>query len=371
MDVTLTPKKLKGQLDIAKLAPSKSILHREIICSALAGQDIPQGTSDDTRATRECVAAILKGEKVCNAGESASTLRFLIPLAVLHGGCTFLVSGNLPQRPLSEYERTDGIKIKAYEDRVEVGGRLKSGIFTLRGDISSQFVSGLMFALPLSDNSSVIRFSRPLQSAAYVLMTQQVLSRYGIYVWESADYFYTEGNQRYRRTAFSPIEGDWSYAANFVAANYLGADIDIKGIKKDSVQPDGRIFDLLGKDVCDVSQCPDLFPIICVAACGKNGRTDIVNAGRVRYKESDRISSMVSELTKLGADIKEHENGVTIYGKGYLGGGEVDSHNDHRVAMALTIAALCLCKESVTLHGAECVRKSVPEFFDHICFLRQ
>ena len=366
MDVILTPKKLHGQLDIAKAAPSTSYLHREIICSALAGQTMPQGTSDDTCATRECISAILSGKRECNARESASTLRFLIPLALISGGCTFRICGKLAQRPLSEYGCIDGARIKAYEDRIEVSGTIKSGTFVTQGDISSQFVSGLMFALPLLSGDSEIRFEKPLQSADYALMTADVLSHYGIEIKETEQGFFIKGNQHYMPSPPQAIEGDLSYAANFIVANALGAEIDIKGLNTNSLQPDRRIFEMLDKDVCDVSQCPDLFPILCVASCGRTGRTDIINAGRVRLKESDRISAMVTELTTLGADIRENADGVTIYGKGFLQGGEVHSHNDHRVAFALTVAALCLCRDKVVLHGAECVRKSAPEFFGEI-----
>ena len=365
MTITLTPTKLHGQLDFSENAPSKSILHREMICSYLAGQAIPSGTSDDTCATHDALTAF-PGGGVIDVRDSASTLRFMIPLALTEGGREFMLGDSLAKRPLDEYACIKDAIITRNGNRVSVRGGIQSGEFTLRGDISSQFVTGLMFVLPLLSGDSIIRTERPLQSAGYVNLTIDVLKSYGIEITEKDGTYFIRGGQKYNKKPITAIEGDYSYAANFIVANALGADITLLGLNEDSHQPDRAIYNLLDKDEIDVSQCPDLFPILCVNACARARQTRIYNAGRLRFKESDRLHVMAQELSKLGADVTEGETSVIIHGTKKLRGGRVSSRGDHRIAMALTIAALCICDGTVELEGAQCVGKSAPQFWDDI-----
>lgn len=364
--VLLKNSRLAGKLDFEKIAASKSIMHREIICCALAGEAAPFFNSEDIKATYESVFGILNGDKEVNTRESASTLRFLIPLSLLFGGVRFKTEGSLKTRTLSQYACLCDAHIERDGDAVITSGKLLPGIFSLRGDVSSQFISGLLFALPLLDGKSEIRLTTPLESESYVSLTADALKRHKIQVQKTATGFIVEGNQSYKPAGSFNIEGDWSYAAFFVVANALGSNIILSGLNENSLSGDKMIASLLNESRIDISRTPDLFPALCVNACAKSEITLIEGAKRLRLKESDRLHAMAVELKKLGAELYEGEDYMEIHGKKTLTGGEVFSHNDHRILMALAIAALCICKGTVKISDIDCVKKSAPDFFKHI-----
>ena len=388
-DVKITPSKLSGKV---RVPASKSISHRALICAALA-----KGTSvidnllecDDTAATigilsamgakihkegtKTVVEGISDANKVIQADcfESGSTLRFLIPVAAALGcRSEFIGRAKLPQRPITPYftELTKkGITFETNEMPYRFSGQLKSGTYTIAGDISSQFISGLLFALPLLDGDSEIVITSPLQSKTYVDITIAALSDFGVVVKETKQGYLVSGNQDYKPCETS-IEADMSQAAFYVVANAIGSDIMIEGLNKDSIQGDRAILDIVsaanGKafDV-DASQIPDLVPILTVLAAFSNGTSHIINCGRLRLKESDRLAVITSELNKLGADIIEKSDSLTINGVESLHGGVCESHIDHRIPMSLAIAST-RATEPVIINGAECVSKSYPCFFE-------
>ncbi len=365
--VLLKKSRLAGELDFEKIAASKSIMHREIICCALAGETPPFFNSEDIKATSEAVFGILNGDKEVNARESASTLRFLIPLSLLFGGISFKTEGRT--RTLSQYSCLCDAHIERDGDTIITSGKLRPGIFSLRGDVSSQFISGLLFALPLLDGKSEIRLTTPLESQSYVSLTINALKRHKIQVQKNASGFIIEGNQSYKPAGSLNIEGDWSYAAFFVVANALGSNIILSGLNENSLSGDRMITSLLNENCIDISETPDLFPALCVNACAKNENTLISGAKRLRLKESDRLHAMAVELKKLGAELYEGEDYMEIHGKKTLTGGAVFSHNDHRILMSLAIAALCICEDTVKISGIDCVKKSAPDFFKHLLAL--
>lgn len=366
-NVIIRPNKLGGTIDFSMVAQSKSFLHREIICAKLAGTDMPLPNSDDTQATYDIMQHILSDSEPCFANESASTLRFLIPLSIYLGGREFITRGNLSQRPLCAYDCLTHAKIHVCDNRVITSGEIRGGDIYMRGDISSQFISGLLFVLPVLSQNSNLFLTAPLQSSAYVDITIALLQKYGINIQKTEKGFYIRGKQKYiqpEKNSF--IEGDWSYAAFYATANFLGSNITLSGLNDNSLQSDRQILSLLTQNKADMSAVPDLFPALCVAACGKNQTTLLYNAARLRLKESDRISAMASELSKLGAKLCQTHDSLTVYGNARLTGGRVFSHNDHRIAMALTIAACTLCDSEVIIENSECVSKSAPHFFEHI-----
>ena len=371
-DILLHPCKLHGSMDFLRIAPSKSCLHREMICSYLSHSPVPYGTSDDTILTYRALSDMPCPDRIIDAGESASTLRFLIPLAIYMGGRTFRMGDRLKKRPLTEYSCINTADIRLVgENMLYAGGSISSGEFVMHGNISSQFATGLMFVLPLLHGDSRISFSQGLQSQGYADLTADILGRYGITVLKQNGSYIISGDQSFVPCDSHVTEGDWSYAAYFVTANALSADISLTGLNEASLQPDRCIEELLSCRKTDISPCPDLFPTLCVYACGQEHDTLIYNAARLRMKECDRLHAMAEELSRLGASIEEHDDSLLIHGKGHLHGGEVYSHNDHRIAMALTIAALCICEGDVYLHGCECVSKSAPDFFRHIDYLKR
>ena len=388
-DVKITPSKLSGTI---RVPASKSISHRALICAALA-----KGTSvidnllecDDTAATigilsamgariyrdgrKTVVEGITVADKEIKADcfESGSTLRFLIPVAAALG-CRSEFSGRakLPQRPITPYftELTkNGVIFDTKEMPYRFSGQLKAGNYTIAGDISSQFISGLLFALPLLDGDSEIIITSPLQSKAYVDITVAALNEFGVAVQETERGYFIRGNQEYRPHDTS-IEADMSQAAFYVVANAIGSDITIEGLNKNSLQGDRAILDIVSEangnafDV-DASQIPDLVPILTVLAVFSKGTSHITNCGRLRLKESDRLAVITSELNKLGADITENSDSLTINGVEALHGGICDSHTDHRIPMSLAIAST-RATEPVIINGAECVSKSYPQFFE-------
>jgi 3-phosphoshikimate 1-carboxyvinyltransferase len=407
--VKITPKALNGNINIP---PSKSICHRAIIAAGLS-----DGTSciENVALSKDIIATIdamkclgadikvnsnslfIKGCSRLNPNpnadsihcfESGSTLRFIIPIAILTGKkITFTGEGRLNERPLNPYIEIFNDKNIYYSKKdglpLTVQGRLPSGEYRLKGDVSSQFITGLTFALPLLDGDSSIILTSKLESRGYIDLSLEVLERFNIHILNNGyNEFFIKGNQKYMETDFK-VEGDYSQAAFFIAAGILGGDVRCFGLNEYSSQGDKKIIDIvkeMGGDiyfndgvlsaresithgaVIDASECPDLVPILAVLASLSNGETKIINAKRLRLKESDRLKAMATELTKLGADIEEMDDGLVINGKSYLNGGCVDSWGDHRIAMALSIASI-RCKNPVTINGSDSVEKSYPDFF--------
>ena len=391
MKVTITPAKLSGTVCPPS---SKSQSHRLIIAAALAeGQSRLHNISlsQDITATLRCMEALgasAQGETVSgvrsiggkadplprlDCGESGSTLRFLIPVALaVSGGGIFTGHGRLMERPMEPYEnlfREKGIFYKATSTEITVKGTLKPGLYRLPGNISSQFITGLLYALPLLEGDSELLLTTPLESAAYVDMTLEALGQFGVTVEPVENGWHIPGGQRPKARELT-AEGDWSQAGFYYAAKGMGNDVTLTGMNPDSRQGDRVIEDYAaklnapGEVSLDVSQCPDLAPALAAHAALRAGQvTHLVNAARLRMKESDRIDCVASELNKLGAEIETFPDSMTVYGVATLHGGETDSHNDHRIAMMLAIAAT-RAEGEVTIHGAESVNKSYPRFWE-------
>jgi len=365
MTVTLKPGRLTGKL---AAMPSKSDLHRLMIAMHLAGMDIDAlpVISDDIAATKAC----LQSDGICNCRESGSTLRFLLPvMAALGKNVTFTGEGRLPARPMQplvDLLRGHGCDIDNDRLPIAISGQLLPGQFTLPGDVSSQYITGLLFALPLLSGDSEIMLASPLESLGYVNMTLRTLKTFSIEIAKTANSYHVSGNQKYLPPAVSPLtaEADWSNAAFWLAANALGSGIHVTHLDENSAQPDRATVPLLKNcGEMDASQCPDLVPVMAVVMALTPGEHRIINAARLRLKESDRLHAMAQNLCSLGADAEELPDGLVIRGKLFLQGGEVNGFGDHRIAMAMAIAAL-RCEQGVTLHGAEAVRKSYPKFWE-------
>lgn len=377
-----------------KAIPSKSAAHRLLICACLSGLDIQgvcEDLSEDLKATTECLLALrdvsewdAAGTPVLNCRESGSTLRFLLPLsAVLSSETCLEGSERLMNRPLKELEEqlcSHGCTIKKEDGKIHISGRLCGGKFTLPGDVSSQYISGLLFALPLLQEDSEIRVSGGLQSRPYVEMTTGALKQANITVeanfGENESIFRIKGNQKYELGSFGleDIEGDWSNGAFWLVADALGAKIRCVGLREDSVQGDRRIKELIdaysrpGEWIVDVGQTPDLVPEIALLAMARiDGElTKITNGKRLRMKESDRIESVVTTVNHLGGNAKATEDEIHIIGTGNRKRrplASIDSFNDHRIIMMASIGAL-LCDGPVEIIGSQAVRKSYPGFFE-------
>lgn len=390
--VKIKGSKLSGRITVPS---SKSLCHRSIICASLANaSSIIDNVvfSDDIYATCEAMEKLgAKIEKIspnrlkitgtlpkANDGEiiecreSGSTLRFMIPLGLLTGKkLVFTGRGMLVDRPLNSYYRIfDKQNISYKNDKgslpLQIEGGLQTGDFEIEGNISSQFITGLMFALPLLKGDSRIVITNRLESKGYVDLTIDVLSEFGIEIINNQySEFIIKGNQAYKNNNYT-VEGDYSQAAFWLVASILGEEIVLDGLNPNSSQGDRAIVDLVkevggGKEI-DGSQCPDLVPILATLAALTKGETRIVNASRLRIKESDRLKAISTELNKLGADIVELEDGLIIKGKENLNGGVVDSWNDHRIAMSLAIASI-KCKEDLIITNSDTVKKSYPNFW--------
>jgi 3-phosphoshikimate 1-carboxyvinyltransferase len=403
--MVITPSRISGTLDAI---PSKSFAHRLLICAALADRPtriILNGLSDDINATIRCLGAMgckiethddtlpveplgksFPPSVVLDCGESGSTARFLLPLAArLFDSFTITGSGRLPGRPFAPLCRAlENAGCSFNNDTLPLtgSGTIRAGDFYIEGDISSQFISGLLFALPLLDGDSAVRLTTPLQSAAYVNMTIEVLAQFGIEIERSKWGFRVKGNQRYVSPGEVSAEGDWSNAAFFLCMGALGGEVSMRGLSPQSTQGDREVMDILRRfgantvaDNCtvttgtlcaisiDASQIPDLVPVLAVVASAAAGETKIFNAHRLRIKESDRIKSTFDLLSGLGADVNITEDGLAIRGKEKLAGGTVDGSGDHRIVMAAATAA-CVCESPVVIRGCEAVNKSYPSFFD-------
>lgn len=407
MNVLIRPGKLLGTIDAM---PSKSHAHRVLIAQKLAqlqGQkkndplEVPD-FSVDIEATKNCLVQLDKEMPFLDCKESGSTLRFLLPVAMaLKEEAVFIGTGKLPERPISPLKEemeahgchfVMGSKHQKVSDKFKeictITGRLEPGEYTLPGNISSQFITGLLFALPLLEGDSVLRLTTKLESAGYVDLTLDVLEAFGIKVdrsfsEEGFEVYEIAGNQRYTEPDGLTIEGDWSNASFWLVSGALGGSVTVRGLDMKSSQRDKYIIDtlkLMGADIVigegitvaapgglkgaeiNVSQTPDMVPVLAAAMALSDGSSMITNAERLKIKESDRLRTVYDFLHKLGADITYGGSGLSLTGKEKLAGGEVDSHNDHRIAMAAAVAS-CGCKSAVTITGAEAVKKSYPDFF--------
>ncbi|MCW3994566.1 MAG: 3-phosphoshikimate 1-carboxyvinyltransferase [Candidatus Bathyarchaeota archaeon] len=399
--------------------PSKSYTQRMVIAASLA-----EGTSkisnplqaEDTKATIRAVTALgakvkkasgcwiiqgttsLKGaKKPIDCGESGATLRFMVPVAALAEGSSILTfRGSIERRPIEpllgslkdlgaeahvgKFGNRDGVFVS--------GNGIVGGATSIAGDVSSQFISGLMFASPLAKKDTEITLTSPLESADYVKMTEAVLSRHAIVVGVKDNCIAVPANQTYK-AADDRVPGDFSSAAFLLAAAAITqSKIQVTNLDYQTVQGDKEILRILkemgvnGK-VCadnveiedlgnllkpievDAKHIPDLVPAIAALACYAKGTSRVFGARRLRLKESDRLESLYSELTKMGAKIRINDDGLTVQGGNRLHGAVIDSHNDHRIAMACTVAALGAEGETV-IQNAECTRKSYPQFFTHL-----
>lgn len=392
MRAVITPAKLKGHIDAP---PSKSMAHRLLICAALAeGKSVIHhlADSDDIGATLACLSAfgarfehqggdvVVYGTDVrrridwvsCPCHESGSTLRFLIPLALL-GQTEACFSGTekLLSRPLDIYENIcqgHGFSFTRTPTTVTVDGRLKGGDYRVVGNISSQFISGLLFALPLCEADSHILITPPLESRSYIDLTLEALSAFGIRVeWVDDRTLFIPGKQTYRPTSCT-VEGDYSGAAFFAALNLFGAQVSIDGLRPDSLQGDIayiRYYEMLekGTPTIHIGNCPDLGPILMAVAAAKNGAV-FCGTRRLRLKESDRGAAMAEELTKFGTSVEVLEDSIVVYPLSFHQPNMLlHGHNDHRIVMALTTLLTLTGGE---IDDAEAVRKSMPDYFEKL-----
>ena len=407
MNVTMKPFSTNGTVFAP---PSKSDAHRAIICAALSGgvcTIAPIALSDDIRATIGCVEALGATAKIENktltvdgtgvfsnktatldCGESGSTLRFLIPVAAAGGvEATFLGRGRLPERPIGVY--ADALPEKGVRFETEGGlplrisGQLKSGVYRVSGSVSSQFITGLLFALPLLRGDSDIILTSPIQSAGYINMTIRTMAKFGVEVDILDNGWHIRGRQRYVPSDYT-TDGDWSQAAFFLVAGAISGDVEVLNANIDSAQGDRRIAAILrefGAEVIqdgdrlrvkksqmhaieiDASQIPDLVPVLAVCACFANGVTRITNAERLRIKESDRLKTTAQLLNSLGGKVRELPDGLEITGAGRLYGGFAEGFGDHRIVMS---AAVCAsgANEKIMCTDAMSVNKSYPDFYE-------
>ena len=405
MKISLFPSHLYGTVTAP---PSKSVGHRSIICAALSGSRVTVrncGESDDITATTACVEALgsavvrngktlvikkkKKGVKdiVLDCRESGSTARFMIPVAAALGveNAEFKGSGRLPERPfgiIAEALRKNGVACSSDKLPLTVSGRLKSGVFEIPGNVSSQYISGLLLALSVTEGESRIVLTSKLESAAYVDITLNELSAFGADIEKTENVYKINGKPSLSATERT-VEGDWSQAAFFLCAGAVSDGITVSGVDAESMQGDREIIDLLrsfgatvtvdGDSVTvsrgelrgieiDASQIPDLVPVLAVTAALAKGKTVIKNAERLRLKESDRLKETVLRLKSFGINAEETSDGMIIEG-GKPKAAEITSANDHRIVMAFSILAANADGES-TIDGYEAINKSYPDFFE-------
>lgn len=404
--VQVYPGNLQGTVTIP---PSKSDAHRAVICAALSrgvSKIAPIELSEDITATLRAVETLgvsvrleenvltVDGSALGTArsreldcGESGSTLRFFIPIAAALGlPVRFTGRGRLPQRPLGTYleclppagvncQSTGGLPFSIH-------GKLRSGRFAVAGNVSSQFITGLLLALPLTGEDSEIVLTTPLQSAGYVEMTIRTMAAFGVTVEKTMAGYRIAGGQRYQPQNYA-VESDWSQAGFYLAAGALGSRLALHGLRRDSIQGDRTaeaVFSAFGAQLewqgkalivspgvlrgiaVDASQIPDLVPPIAAAAALAEGESKITGAGRLRLKESDRLAAMASAINALGGSVQEGEDGLVIQGVSSLKGGRVSGCNDHRVVMAMAVAAL-RAGGPVVITDPHSIRKSYPSFF--------
>ena len=408
MKMTIQPTKLKGTLQVVS---SKSLSHRYIIAAGLAkGTSVIKNVldSDDLTATKNALSAlgvtfdqnkVIGNELKLNhheidCNESGSTLRFMIPIAMLlREEVRFLGQGRLPLRPLDVYFDIFKQKHLYYKLDSEtsnlpltVKGPIKPGFYQMRGDVSSQFLTGMLFTLPLLKKDSVIEMTTPIESKGYIDLTLDVLKMFGIHILSVDQYFYIKGGQSYIPREVT-VEGDFSQAAFWMVAGLIGDEMILKSLNPISKQGDSKIIDII-KDMhgeieyidkeriyriepsttygvtIDLSQIPDLGPILMVLAGLSEGDTKFVGCNRLRMKESDRLDAMYQVLTRLGVHMEINGDEAIIHGqKSFKGNVELDSFGDHRIAMAIAIATI-RADGPITINHAEVVSKSYPNFFE-------
>ena len=395
MNVTVYPSPIGGRV---KAPPSKSHVHRLLIAAALCQEQETAihcvGENEDIAATVRCLQALnaditredqgfhvyrdfslhrFAANDPLDCGESGSTLRFLLPVCAakphdLEAPIVLTGSGRLPSRPngpLLEALRSHGAQIHGDFLPLTVDGGLFAGDYELLGNVSSQYFSGLLFALPLLEGDSTLRYTSPLESRPYVDLTLSVLRQFGICIDEMENGWRVPGGQRYASPGTAEAEGDWSAAAFWLGANMLGNAVTVEGLNDHSCQGDQAIETLLSRvgGEINVTDTPDLMPILSAVAAAIPGKvTRITGAARLRLKESDRLAAMAKTIQALGGQAEELPDGLIIHGT-KLKGGTVDGMNDHRVVMSAAIAATA-CQEPVTILGAEAVNKSYPDFWN-------
>ena len=403
MDKKIIPSALSGEVTIP---PSKSAAHRALICAALSegvGRVSPFCTSKDLRATADCLKAlgmniaedekgytVSRGETkmggVLDFNESGSTARFLLPIAAALGAdITAVGKGRLPERPmdtLTKLFREHGVEVSSDKLPMTLKGKMTGGDFRLPGNISSQYISGLLLAAPLMDEDVNIIITTPLESVGYIDMTVSAMKKYGVEVEETVSGWRVSKEQKYKN-ADTVIEGDWSQAAFFMSAAAIGSDIKIKGLDFVSLQGDMAALDVFAafgasisieNDVLHIKRgelrgievnardIPDMVPAIAVTAAFAKGKTVIHSAERLRIKESDRIKTTLAVLTAMGIKTEEKPDGMIIYG-GQPRGAVIDGANDHRIVMSAAVGAAFAEGESI-ITGTDAINKSYPEFFE-------
>ncbi len=391
MNIKINPTKLKGYVNVPA---SKSIAHRMLICSALANGKSIIGNinySKDIEATINAMKALgaeiftdknnaeingivhIPEKSVINCNESGSTLRFIIPVATALGIKTeFHGRGRLPQRPIDIYTRElskHGITFD-YNNTMPftVSGQLSNGIYKIEGNVSSQFITGLLFALPLLNDDSEIVMTSHLESRPYVDITIDVLKKFGIIIEETGKGFHIKGNQTYKAYSGN-VEGDFSQAAFFYVANSLGSSIMLGNLNTNSVQGDKKIIEIINQTEqngffnADCSDIPDLVPVLAVLASFGKKTSTIYNAERLKIKESNRLETTAELINNLGGDVKITSDGLIIRPTNNMHGGTIESFGDHRIVMAGAVMATAL-KEELIINGAEAVTKSYPDFFE-------
>ena len=411
MKIKIYPSKCSGEI---KIPSSKSMGHRAIICASLAnGKSIISNLdySDDILATIDGMRKlganiqcekdrlIIEGienfdslkENIIDCNESGSTLRFFIPIfSLTEEKISFIGKNRLLKRPQKIYEKIFKEQNLYYfqdEDKIEIEGKIKAKEYLIDGNISSQFISGLLFTLPLLEENSIININPPFESASYIDLTMEVVKEFGITINKVTPLrFEIQGGQKYIAKDYK-VEGDFSQLAFFAVLGALNNNLKCVGVNLNSKQGDKAIIDILKKSgvkieeieegylihkgkikdcEIDLGDCPDLGPILNVLAMYGEGEFKIFNAGRLRLKESDRISAMEEELKKLGVEIETTEDEIKILGKkNYLGNIEVFGHKDHRIVMSLAIAGTML-EKPIIIDGAEAVEKSYPKFFQDL-----
>ncbi len=408
MDVMITPSALSGRISAIG---SKSDIHRLLICSAVSDvQTTIDGffSSDDIVATVNCIRALgAKAEisgNICaitpigspeqrpsfDCGESGTTLRFILPIAcALCENAEFSGRGRLPERPISELMEaleSGGVIFSKTKLPFSTKGTLSAGKFFLPGNVSSQYISGLMTALCLIKGKSEISLTSPLESAGYVDMTLSSLRLFGADISAEGGKYTVYGKERLTSPGSVKADGDWSNALFFMTAGAVCGDIEITGLNTSSVQGDKKTVEILkrfGAEISlknevikikksvlhgcdtDISQIPDSLPALSVVAAFAKGDSRFTGAGRLRLKESDRLTAVCRMINALGGKAEETDDGITVHGTEGLSGGTAEGENDHRIVMAATVAAFA-CKEKTVIKGAQAVNKSYPTFFEDI-----
>lgn len=412
MNVTIIPAALCGELDAP---PSKSYMHRTLICAALSDKPTEimcAQLSNDTSATLNALKALgakfqIKEKSIIvtpvdkrenrkceiDCKESGSTFRFMLPIAASLGAeAEFKGSERLGERPimpLCDCLENHGVMFKKGKGTLPcaIGGKMSSGVYEITGDVSSQFISGLMMALG-NIGGGEIKITGKIKSAPYIAITAEVMKSFGVDAAKTdCGYIIKEGGYKTNTKAF--VEGDLSNAAFHLVMGALGGEIKLRGIKEDTTQGDAKIIEVLEKmgalvkrenDIVtvkksnlspvelDCEDIPDIVPVLCVAAAGANGESTFYNIKRLREKESDRVESTCALIKNLGGDISADENTIKVRGTGKLRGGTVDSFNDHRIAMSAATASV-ICSENVTINDAGAVNKSYGDFFEKFTLL--